>query len=38
MKDLFSNISGVAEVRENEPLASHTTFQIGGPCDLMVFP
>ena len=38
MKDLFSNITGVAEVRENEPLASHTTFQIGGPCDLMVFP
>ena len=38
MKVLFSNTTGLAEVRENEPLASHTTFQIGGPCDLMVFP
>lgn len=38
MNDLFSSITGVAEVRVNEPLASHTTFQIGGPCDVMVFP
>lgn len=38
MKDLFSSIPGVAEVRLNEPLAAHTTFQIGGPCDAMVFP
>lgn len=38
MKDLFSAIPGVAEVRLNEPLAPHTTFQIGGPCDAMVFP
>lgn len=38
MNDLFSTISGVAEVRLNEPLSSHTTFQIGGPCDVMVFP
>lgn len=38
MNDLFSSISGVAEVRIDEPLANHTTFQIGGPCDAMVFP
>lgn len=38
MIDLFSSIPGVAEVRVNESLASHTTFQIGGPCDVMVFP
>lgn len=38
MIDLFSSIPGVVEVRVNEPLASHTTFQIGGPCDVMVFP
>ncbi|MEE0511336.1 MAG: UDP-N-acetylmuramate dehydrogenase [Peptococcaceae bacterium] len=38
MNDLFSTISGVAEVRLNEPLSRHTTFQIGGPCDVMVFP
>lgn len=38
MNDLFSTISGVAEVRVNEPLSRHTTFQIGGPCDVMVFP
>ncbi len=38
MNDLFSTITGVAEVRFNEPLASHTTFRIGGPCDAMVFP
>ena len=38
MNDLFSSIPGVAEVRANEPLSRHTTFQIGGPCDVMVFP
>lgn len=38
MNDLFSAIPGVAEVRANEPLSRHTTFQIGGPCDVMVFP
>ena len=38
MNDLFSTIPGVAEVRFDEPLARHTTFQIGGPADVMVFP
>ena len=38
MNDLFSSLAGLAEVREAEPLASHTTFQIGGPCDAMIFP
>ena len=26
------------KVKENEPLFSHTTFKIGGPCETMVFP
>jgi UDP-N-acetylmuramate dehydrogenase len=30
------NISG--ELRENEPLATHTTFQVGGPADLYAVP
>lgn len=38
MNDLFSTIPDVAEVRWNEPLATHTTFRIGGPCEAMVFP
>ena len=38
MNDLFSQITGVAEVRFDEPLARHTTFEIGGPADVMVFP
>lgn len=25
-------------IRENEPMKNHTTFKIGGPVDLMVFP
>lgn len=25
-------------IRENEPMASHTTFRIGGPCDLFISP
>ena len=26
------------EIKENEPLAKHTSFRIGGPAELMVFP
>ena len=26
------------EIKENEPLANHTSFRIGGPAELMVFP
>lgn len=38
MKDLFSPIVGNDAVKLNEPLSQHTTLQIGGPCDAMVFP
>ncbi|MDO4280658.1 MAG: UDP-N-acetylmuramate dehydrogenase [Peptococcaceae bacterium] len=38
MKALFAPIVGSANVLENEPLAAHTTFRIGGPCQAMVFP
>jgi UDP-N-acetylmuramate dehydrogenase len=31
-----SNLKGT--VKEGEPLADHTTFRIGGPADVMVFP
>ena len=26
------------EIRENEPMARHCSFRIGGPCDAMLFP
>lgn len=35
--DFLSRVGGVA-VRWGEPLASHTSFHIGGDADLMVFP
>ena len=38
MKELFSSIVSEDAIRENEPMSAHTTFEIGGPCDLMVFP
>lgn len=38
MESLFSPIVGEAGVRHNEPMSTHTTFQIGGPADVMVFP
>lgn len=38
MKELFSAIVGEENVYLNEPMAGHTTFKIGGPCDCLVCP
>lgn len=38
MKDLFSAIVGEENVYLNEPMAAHTTFEIGGACDCFVCP
>ena len=39
MIDVFEKIEGITGVaaRENELLSLHTTFGVGGPCDLMVW-
>ena len=34
----FVSLLGEAGVRENEPMAAHTTFKTGGPADLMLLP
>lgn len=34
----FISLLGEAGVRENEPMAAHTTFKTGGPADLMLLP
>lgn len=36
-KDIFSKVD-VGEVLYNEPMKNHTTFKIGGPCDVLVMP
>ncbi|WP_237036149.1 UDP-N-acetylmuramate dehydrogenase [Mediannikoviicoccus vaginalis] len=36
-KDIFSNVD-VGEVLYDEPMKNHTTFKIGGPCDVLVMP
>ncbi|MCM3587096.1 UDP-N-acetylmuramate dehydrogenase [Mesobacillus maritimus] len=40
MKDLAMQLQqlNIGTVRENEPLASHTTIKIGGPADLFIEP
>ena len=35
--DFLSSIVGDDAVLYNEPMSAHTTFQIGGHCDAMVF-
>lgn len=35
-RELISELTHIAPVRENEPLARHTTFGIGGPADIYV--
>ncbi len=30
--------ANIGKVRENEPLAKHTTMKIGGPADVLVEP
>ena len=34
----FANIVGKDNIRENEPIAKHTTFRIGGPARVFAFP
>lgn len=36
-KDIFNN-RNVGEVLFNEPMSNHTTFKVGGPCDVMILP
>lgn len=36
-KDIFSNVD-VGEVLFDEPMKNHTTFKIGGPCDVLIMP
>ena len=37
MENLIRHLAGM-EYIEEEPLARHTSFRIGGPAELMVFP
>lgn len=34
----LAEIVGASQVRYNEPMSEHTTFKIGGPCDVFVMP
>lgn len=36
-KEIFSQ-NNVGKILYNEPMANHTTFKIGGPCDVMILP
>lgn len=40
MKELIKKLKelNVGKVKENEPLANHTTIKIGGPADLFIEP
>ena len=39
MKTIFERLQEICScVLEQESMAKHTTFKIGGPCDYMVFP
>lgn len=38
IKDKLVQICGAEAVREHEPMAAHTTFEIGGPADIFVSP
>ena len=38
LKQEISRILPAFEIREEEPLSRHTSFRIGGPAELMVFP
>lgn len=38
MLEKLQKLIGEAKVLENEPMASHTTFRIGGPADYFVMP
>lgn len=36
--DVFKQIVGPENVLTNEPMSKHTTYRIGGPCDVMLKP
>ncbi|WP_407641848.1 UDP-N-acetylmuramate dehydrogenase [Arabiibacter massiliensis] len=38
MRELLGAVVGAGRVREDEPMAAHTTFRIGGPADFLVEP
>ncbi len=38
MKEAFATVLPAHAMRENEPFSAHTTFEIGGPAELMVWP
>jgi UDP-N-acetylmuramate dehydrogenase len=40
VKDILEELTkcGVTDVREGEPLSRHTTWKVGGPADLLVYP
>jgi UDP-N-acetylmuramate dehydrogenase len=40
MKHILEELvnSGVRDVRANEPLSRHTTWKVGGPADLLIYP
>ena len=38
MLEKLQNLLGNTKVLVNEPMASHTTFRIGGPADYFVLP
>ena len=38
MVEKIQKLVGEAKVLVNEPMASHTTFKIGGPADYFVMP
>ncbi len=38
LKDRLAELLPAFEIRQEEPLAKHTSFRIGGPAELMVFP
>ncbi|MBA4542537.1 MULTISPECIES: UDP-N-acetylmuramate dehydrogenase [Thermoactinomyces] len=40
MKQIVEELknSGVKDVRVNEPLSRHTTWKVGGPADLLIYP
>ena len=38
MLEKLQKLLGEAKVLVNEPMASHTTFRIGGPADYFVMP
>ena len=36
--NIFRGAVGEASILPNEPMKRHTTYKIGGPCDVMLVP